>query len=172
MANPTKDQLAAIHERNRTLLVSAAAGAGKTFTLTRRIIETIKGGGNLSQMLIVTFTRAAAAELRERISTALNTAIAEEGYSAHLCRQLLALPTAKISTIDSFCLDLVRANAADLGLSPTFRLSDTAENQLLLASIAKNLATKSAWLIRYVALIGSSPNLKCEIVTPPDFFES
>ena len=106
----TPAQAEAIAERNKTLLVSAAAGSGKTATLTERIIRSLtdpESKADLSRMLVVTFTRAAAAELRTRISGALSAAIASGGRTAHLSRQLLALPTAKISTIDSFCLDLV-----------------------------------------------------------------
>lgn len=139
---PTPEQEIAVSERDRTLLVSAAAGAGKTSTLIRRIITTLTdpdGKGDLSRMLIVTFTRAAAAELRERISDALSAAMASGTRTAHLSRQLLALPTAKISTIDSFCLDLIRAHAGKLGISPAFRLADGAENKLLLSSIMNRL---------------------------------
>ena len=138
----TPAQAAAIDERDRTLLVSAAAGSGKTATLTERIIRTLtdpEKKGDISRMLIVTFTRSAAAELRVRISAALNEAMAQNGYSAHLSRQLLLLPGARISTIDSFCLDLVRANAAQIGLSPAFRLADPAEDRLLLDSAMNRL---------------------------------
>ncbi|MBQ8174145.1 MAG: UvrD-helicase domain-containing protein [Clostridia bacterium] len=138
----TPAQQSAIDTRDRTLLVSAAAGSGKTATLTERIIRTLtdkEHPGDISRMLIVTFTRAAAAELRARISSALQNAMEEGGQSAHLSRQLLLLPSAPISTIDSFCLDLVRDNAVRLGLSPSFRLADTAENVLLLSSVMNTL---------------------------------
>ena len=131
----TEAQQAAIDTRDRTLLVSAAAGSGKTATLTERIVQTILcDKGDISRMLIVTFTRAAAAELRSRIGAALNGAIASEGRTPHLVRQSLLLPGAHISTIDSFCVDLVRANAVRLGLSPAFRIADGAENLLLMNS--------------------------------------
>lgn len=138
----TAAQKQAIENRDRTLLVSAAAGSGKTATLTERIIRTLTDPvqkGDISRMLVVTFTRSAAAELRDRISDALNRAIAEGGQNAHLSRQLLLLPGAHISTIDSFCLDLVRANAAQIGLSPAFRLADPTENTLLQRSVLERL---------------------------------
>ncbi len=138
----TPAQQAAIDTRDRTLLVSAAAGSGKTATLTERIIRSLTDAehpGDISRMLIVTFTRAAAAELRARISAALQEAMEEGGQNAHLSRQLLLLPSAAISTIDSFCLDLVRENAVRLGLSPSFRLADTAENVLLQNSVMNTM---------------------------------
>ena len=133
----TQAQQAAINTRDRTLLVSAAAGSGKTATLTERIVRSIldpQEKGDISRMLVVTFTRAAAAELRTRIGHALNAAIAAEGRTPHLVRQSLLLPGAHISTIDSFCIDLVRANAVRLGLSPSFRIADGAEDLLLMNS--------------------------------------
>ena len=138
----TPGQAAAIGERSRTLLVSAAAGSGKTATLTERIIRTLTDEGHpgdISRMLIVTFTRASAADLRKKISTALSEEMAKGQRRAHLSRQLLLLPGAQISTIDSFCVGLVRENASRLGLSPAFRLADAAENRLLLESVMNHL---------------------------------
>ncbi|MBQ8719382.1 MAG: UvrD-helicase domain-containing protein, partial [Clostridia bacterium] len=118
------------------LLISAAAGSGKTATLTERIIRALTGVGedgaqskpaDISRMLIVTFTRAAAAELRSRISAALSAAIAAHPDDRHLYRQLLALGSADICTIDSFYLQPVRANFERLGLPSSFRLADEGE---------------------------------------------
>ena len=125
----TAAQSAAIEETNKTLLVSAAAGSGKTSVLIERIFRTLtdeEPPGDISRMLIVTFTRAAAAEMRERISKKLTEAM-QNKRSTHLARQLLLLPSAYVSTIDSFCLDLVRAHAVRLGIPPAFRLADAAE---------------------------------------------
>lgn len=138
----TAQQAAAIRERNKTLLVSAAAGSGKTATLTERVIRTLtdpEHPGDISRMLIVTFTRAAAAELRTRIAAALTEEIHHGRHAAHLSRQVLLLSGAPICTIDSFCLDIVRKNAVRTGLSPAFRLSDTAENDLLLHDCMERL---------------------------------
>ncbi len=137
----TAAQKAAIEETGKTLLVSAAAGAGKTATLTERIIRTLTDPAHpadIMRMLIVTFTRAAASELRSRLATALNEQMRVR-HSSHLARTLLLLPGAAISTIDSFCLTLVRVHASSLGLSPSFRLSDPAETRLLMHSVMERL---------------------------------
>ncbi len=126
--NFTKAQQNAINAHGKTLLVSAAAGSGKTFTLTQRIIKSIiESGQDISRLLIVTFTRAAASELRAKISKALSNAISEHPDNIHLQKQLLKLGSAKISTIDSFFSEPVRANFEKLGLPASIRLSDEAE---------------------------------------------
>lgn len=141
--NWTEEQLAAIGERGKTLLVSAAAGSGKTATLTERIIRTLtdeEKPGSLARMLVVTFTRASAADLKNKISRALGEALESGGgMRRHLSEQLLLLPGAQISTIDSFCIQLVRENAVRLGLSPAFRIADRAEGLLLQESVMERL---------------------------------
>lgn len=134
MAKLTPAQQRAVDETKKTLLVSAAAGSGKTTTLIERILRSVVRRENpvmLDRLLIVTFTKAAASELRLRISNALSEAIAADGENEALAKQISLLPSAKISTIDSFCLDLVRANYATLGLSPAFRIADPGESALL-----------------------------------------
>ncbi len=127
----TTAQNAAINEKGRTILVSAAAGSGKTFTLTKRIIDKIigdeNGASDISRMLIVTFTRASAQDLREKISKALSKAIAENPTNEHLQKQMLLLGDAKICTIDSFFTDPVKKNFEKLGLPASLRLADDAE---------------------------------------------
>lgn len=138
----TDSQKAAIKTRDRTLLVSAAAGSGKTATLTERIIKSILDETNpinIEEMLIVTYTRAAVGELRERISTAIKDAIKERPDDERLERQLFMLPSAKISTIDAFCADILRANAERVGINPNFRVPDGAEAQLLGENILDTL---------------------------------
>ena len=121
-------QQAAIDESGKTLLVSAAAGSGKTFTLTKRIIQRIiNDGADISRMLIVTFTRAAAGELKSRISTALSEEIAKHPENTHLQNQMLLISGAKICTIDSFFTDPVKSNFDRLGLPAKVRLADSAE---------------------------------------------
>lgn len=130
----TPAQEAAISTREKTLLVSAAAGAGKTAALTERLIRRLtdrEHPADIARMLIVTFTRAAASELRERISGALSKALAENPTSRHLSEQLLRLSEAKICTIDSFFLDVVRENFSSLGLPPRFRMADEPELAVL-----------------------------------------
>ena len=126
----TSAQSAAMDTLGRTLLISAAAGSGKTATLTERIIRRLTdpvAPAELSRLLIVTFTRAAAAELRERISGALTEAIARDPGNRHLQNQLIGLGGAHISTIDAFCREPVKAHFAELGLPAASRIADDAE---------------------------------------------
>ena len=126
----TAAQAAAMNEKNKTLLVSAAAGSGKTAVLTERIIRSLTDPENpadISRILVVTFTRAAAGELRHRISSALSAALTLDPTNTHLTRQLMLLGGAHISTIDSFYFDLVRSNFQAAGFPPSFRLADDTE---------------------------------------------
>ncbi len=134
--NWTKDQQRAIDSKSRRLLVCAAAGSGKTAVLTERIIRYVtdkEDPGSISRLLIVTFTRAAAAELRGRIREALEEALAKDP-SEHLAREVLAVSGARISTIHSFCYDLIREEGAALGISRTVRLIDEHEDGELMRS--------------------------------------
>ncbi|MBE6576813.1 MAG: hypothetical protein E7653_01580 [Ruminococcaceae bacterium] len=143
----TPSQLDAIDTRDKTLLLSAAAGSGKTSTLTERIIRSITTEdetkrADIGNMLIVTFTVAAAAELKTKIYNALTSALAEAVDSPklyeHLTKQLIKLGSAKISTIDSFYLSAIKENFSKLGLSSAFRIADYSEVALL----AKNVMTE------------------------------
>lgn len=130
MPNWTPDQLSAINERDRTLLVSAAAGSGKTAVLSERIISALSDTehpASISRMLIVTFTRAAAGEMQHRIAKKLAERLESDLSNKHLARQLMSLGGASISTIDSFYLDVVRENFEKTSLPPTFRLVDESE---------------------------------------------
>ena len=103
----TEKQLQAIEARDRTLLVSAAAGSGKTATLTERIIRSLTDGENpidISELLVVTYTKAAASELRTKISRAIEDAVRKNPENECLSRQLYMLPSAKIRTICSTTL--------------------------------------------------------------------
>ena len=132
----TPAQRAAINTRDRTLLVSAAAGSGKTATLTERIIRSVlEKDASITDMLIVTFTNAAVGELRERINSTLSEALAKDPANDALRRELLLLPSAKICTIDSYCGELVRQNAESIGISPSYRICDSAEADLLKENI-------------------------------------
>ncbi|MBQ8399344.1 MAG: UvrD-helicase domain-containing protein, partial [Clostridia bacterium] len=133
---PNKGQHAAIYTRGKELLVSASAGAGKTKSLCWRIVTRLadqEAPASLSRMLVVTFTKAAAAEMRKRIGEYIRIELkdaAERGDEKtvkHLKKQLLLLPLAKISTIDSFCLELVRNNFEKLHISPGVRVADGSE---------------------------------------------
>ena len=144
--NWTNAQLSAINNRDKTLLVSAAAGSGKTATLTERIIRsiTVSNGDNnekkavpadITKMLIVTFTRASAADLKAKISKALTEKMIERPSDTHLAKQLVALGSAHISTIDSFYYDVVKANFQKLSLARAPRIADEAETTPLYQSI-------------------------------------
>ena len=129
----TEEQLSAINTRDRSLLVSAAAGSGKTATLTERIIRSLTDEENpedISKMLIVTFTNAAVAEMRERITSAIKEKLTENPENLRLERQLYMLPSARISTIDSICNDILKNNAERFGISPKYRIADPIEATL------------------------------------------
>ncbi|MBE6530727.1 MAG: helicase-exonuclease AddAB subunit AddA [Ruminococcaceae bacterium] len=141
----TEAQNAAIDVRGKDLLISAAAGSGKTATLTERIIRSLldeDDPADISKLLVVTFTRAAAAELRQRISDALTKALAANPANRHLSEQLIKIGNAKICTIDSFYLDLLRENFSALGLPPSFRIADTAQTELLSLDIMSDTVNR------------------------------
>ena len=126
----TKSQEAAMKDYQKTVLVSAAAGSGKTSVLTERIIRSLtdpQRQGDLSRMLIVTFTRAAAGEMKGRIAAALSEAMAANPNDERLQRQLFLLGSAQISTIDSFFQRAVRANFEQLNIPASFRIADESE---------------------------------------------
>ena len=130
----TAAQTAAIESREKNLILSAAAGSGKTATLTERIIRLLKdpeSGAELSRMLIVTFTTAAAGELKARIADALSKAIAKDPKNASLTRQLASLERAHISTIDSFFKSELQPHFSAIGLPPDFSILDEAEGSVL-----------------------------------------
>lgn len=123
----TADQQKAIEGRKGTLLVSAAAGSGKTAVLVERVIQRICDSENpcdVENLLIVTFTNAAAAQMKDKIHAAIGKKIAENPSDKRLRRQQLMLPCASICTIDSFCIGLVRENFHVLGIAPDFSLLD------------------------------------------------
>ncbi|ABO49946.1 DNA helicase/exodeoxyribonuclease V, subunit A [Desulforamulus reducens MI-1] len=138
----TAEQLAAITTRDTNLLVAAAAGAGKTAVLVERIIGLITDPHrpvDVDQLLIVTFTNAAAAEMRERIGQALSKALQENPHSKRLARQLTMLNRASITTLHSFCLDLLRRYFYQLDLDPGFRVADEVEAELLRLDVLEEL---------------------------------
>ena len=138
----TKEQESAINTSDKTLLVSAAAGAGKTSTLTERIIRSLTRKENpddISKMLIVTFTNAATAQLCDDIREAIEKALKNDPENRALERQLTLLPMAKISTIDSFCNDILRKNCDKVGIPPNYRIAETAELEILSLAILSEL---------------------------------
>ncbi len=135
----TAAQKAAIDFGRGNLLVSAAAGSGKTATLTERIIRLVRDGdADISRMLIVTFTEAAAAELKERIRAELTKAVAKDKTNRRLIRQLSDLPRADICTIHSFCLKILKPHFSELGLPPDFRVGEEGMCRVLKADIMRD----------------------------------
>ena len=131
--NPTKQQRSAIDE-NGSILVTAAAGSGKTAVLVERVIRKLKDRENptsIDRLLIVTFTNAAAAEMRLRIEKRINEELETATDDAHLFNQSLLLPSAQISTIDSFCINLVRENFEHFGIEPDFKIVQEEELGLI-----------------------------------------
>ena len=127
----TDDQLKAIKGRNGSLIVSAAAGSGKTAVLVERVIRRLTDTVNrcpADKLVIVTFTRAAAAQMKERIEAALEAEIAKTA-DAWLMQQQLLLQSAKICTVDSFCADVVRENFQEIGISANFAVADSGEQE-------------------------------------------
>ena len=134
--NWTREQRAAITADNDTVLVSAAAGSGKTAVLVERVTRLIREGGDISRMLIVTFTRAAAAEMRERITAALQ----KERSDPHVYRQSLRVGLAQISTIHTFCLRVIHEHFEVLGLDPMAGTADdTQQKQLMARALAEGM---------------------------------
>jgi len=138
----TAEQLEAIGASGCDLLVSAAAGSGKTAVLVERMIRKIADDRNptdVDRLLVVTFTNAAAAEMRERIRAALEARIAERPESARLRRQLALLGRAPITTIHAFCRDVLAEHGHRLSLDPRFRVADEVEAQLIRREVLDDL---------------------------------
>ena len=130
--NWTTEQMNAITSRGSNLLVSAAAGSGKTAVLVERIIQMItKDKVDIDSLLVVTFTNAAAAEMRERIGEAIIKALEGNPSDRNLERQLSLLNRSSITTIHSFCLEIIRNNFHKIGIDPGFRISDETEGAIL-----------------------------------------
>lgn len=140
--NWTRDQSQVIESRGCNLLVSAAAGSGKTAVLVERIIRRITEGeqpADIDRLLVMTFTRAAAAEMRERIQAAIEKRLETEPDNTHLQRQAVLVQYAPITTIDSFCLHILRENFDRLDIDPAFRVADEGELLLLRADVMEEL---------------------------------
>ena len=136
MSSPkwTKEQLEVIESRECNLLVAAAAGSGKTAVLVERIIQMITSRENpidIDKLLVVTFTNAAASEMRERIGDAIGKALDENPENKHLQNQLVLLNKSSITTIHSFCLDVIKSNFHRINLDPNFRIGDQTECAIL-----------------------------------------
>ncbi len=137
---PQQQKVIDLHGRN--ILVSAAAGSGKTAVLVERIIRMIcreEDPMDIDRLLIVTFTNAAAAEMRERISQGITRELALNPRSEHLQRQAALLHNAQITTIDSFCMFLLKNHFNEIGVDPAFRVMDEGEKKLLVRDVLDGL---------------------------------
>ncbi len=131
----TPDQEKVIDLRNKNIIVSAAAGSGKTAVLTERIAKKIcdpENPGHIDKMLIVTFTKAAAGEMRERIAKRLREELAKDPENTYIRKQIALIHTAQITTIDSFCLFILKNHFEEIGVDPAFRVCNEAERSKIL----------------------------------------
>ena len=138
----TKEQRQVIESRNTNLLVSAAAGSGKTAVLIERIIELVldeKNPIDINKLLVVTFTKLAASEMRERVSKAIEKKLEENPENEHLQKQLLLLSGADITTIDSFCKDVLISYAHLVNLDSNIKVIDPSENEVLAKEVMQEL---------------------------------
>ncbi|WP_010529897.1 helicase-exonuclease AddAB subunit AddA [Lentibacillus jeotgali] len=142
MVNWTREQEEAIYTDGSDVLVAAAAGSGKTAVLVERIIQKLlreENPADIDSLLVVTFTNAAAQEMRNRVGLALEQALADDPESSHLKKQLSLLQRASISTLHSFCLDIVRQYAYLLDIDPAFRIADDMEADLIKQEVIDDL---------------------------------
>ena len=148
----TEDQQKVIDLRNRNILVSAAAGSGKTAVLVERIITRLTKDPspiNVDELLVVTFTEAAASEMKERIRTAIEKELEANPDSAHLQRQATLIHSAQVTTIHSFCLAVIREYFHTIDLDPGFRIGEEGELKLLKRDVFKRslLRRDVSWFI-------------------------
>lgn len=138
----TREQKKVIETRNKNLLVSAAAGSGKTAVLVERIINRVtdkEDGIDIDRLLVVTFTNAAAAEMKERIRKAIDDRLMKDSEDGNLQRQAALVHNAQITTIHSFCLSVIRENFQSLPIDPAFRIAEEAELTLLKSDVLEEL---------------------------------
>lgn len=135
----TKSQLQAINERDKNILVSAAAGSGKTTVLAERIINKIINDKiDVDRLLVVTFTKDAAEEMKERIIKRINIELEKDTENIFLAEQLVRINKAQISTIDSFCSKVVKTHFKALDIDPNFRIGDKGELDILIDETLQN----------------------------------
>lgn len=138
----TEEQQTAIDNRGGTLLVSAAAGSGKTAVLVQRVIERVTDPQNpcdIDSFLIVTFTKAAASEMRGKIADALTALAAKQPNNLRLRRQLMLVHRAKITTVHAFCMGLLKEHFHELGLPPDFRTVEESEQKSMRAEVLEEV---------------------------------
>ena len=121
------------------MLVSAAAGSGKTAVLVERIIQMINEGVDIDHLLVVTFTKAAASQMKEKITLAIQNKLLEDPQNTHLQKQETLIHNAQITTIDSFCQYIIKNNFNFVGLDPSYNVGDEGELKLLQEDVMKNM---------------------------------
>ena len=164
----TEEQQKVISLKDRNILVSAAAGSGKTAVLVERIIRKLTdedAPSDVDRLLIVTFTEAAAAEMKERIGAAIEKKLAERPGDAHLERQATLIHSASITTIHSFCLSVIRENFHVIGIDPGFRIGEEGELKLLKQDVLDELleeryAQADPGFLEFVEKFGTGKNDK------------
>ncbi len=145
MSNLTKEQQLVKDTRSKNMLVSAAAGSGKTFVLVERIISEIlskDNGIDVDEILVVTFTNAAAAEMKERIRKAIDKAVLEDGADARIRSQATLIHNAHIRTIDSFCSWIVKNYFYEIDVDPSFRIGTSGELKIIKDEVFSDLLSK------------------------------
>jgi len=138
----TEKQLDAIEARGISVMVSAAAGSGKTSVLVERLLRILSDGQNkvpADRIVVVTFTKDAAAQMKQRLCDAIAAQLEQEPDNEWLYSQQALIPSAKISTIHSFCFDLIRENVRSLDISAGFRIMDNSEEELIINKALKNV---------------------------------
>ncbi|MGI6072179.1 MAG: helicase-exonuclease AddAB subunit AddA [Lachnospiraceae bacterium] len=138
----TEGQLQAITERGRNILVSAAAGSGKTAVLVERVMRLLTDPdkpADMDSLLIMTFTRAAAAQMKEKINKKIRKALQTNPGNEHLRRQLYKVPMARIYTIDALCMEIVKNNFQLVDVDPGFRIADESEIRLIKKDVMESL---------------------------------
>ena len=141
---PNESQKKAIETKGANILVAAAAGSGKTTVLVERVLKmVIEDHVNIDSLIIVTFTKAAAASMKAKIYSRIRKAIKDDAIDEkskeHLKKQLMKIYSAKICTIDSLCLDIVKENFQYVDLDPGFRIADDGELALIKADVLSQL---------------------------------
>ncbi|MFS1513536.1 helicase-exonuclease AddAB subunit AddA [Chengkuizengella sp. SCS-71B] len=138
----TDDQWLAISTRGDNVLISAAAGSGKTAVLVERIIRLISSeedGIDVDRLLVATFTKAAASEMRHRIREALEKELSKKPQSSHLKKQLTLIHKANITTLHSFCLEVIQQNFHSIQMDPKFRIGNDTETELIRQEVLEDL---------------------------------
>ena len=144
----TDDQRKVIDVRDKNVLVAAAAGSGKTAVLVEHIISLVTGENgqppvDIDKLLVVTFTNAAASEMRERILKALEKKMKDNPFDDHIRKQLTYIHNAKIATIDSFCKDVVKEHFNEIDIDPAFKIADSGDLALMQSDVMAELLEKN-----------------------------